>query len=50
VQNKGKATVTDIVCIHYIKSGRIEFRYEFNNDGRYFPVEKLERGERRNRQ
>lgn len=42
VQGKGQATITDIACTHFVKSGKILFRYEFNNSGKYFTVEKLE--------
>ena len=28
-------TITDIVCVHYVKSGRVEFAYELDNSGEY---------------
>lgn len=28
-------TITDIACIHYIKTGKVEFRYEFDGSGQY---------------
>lgn len=28
-------TITDIACIHYIKTGKVEFRYELNGSGQY---------------
>ena len=31
----GYVTITDIICIHFLKSGKIEFRYEFNESGNY---------------
>ena len=31
----GVATITDIACTHYIKSGKIIFTYELNNSGQY---------------
>jgi hypothetical protein len=30
-----QATITDIACIHYIKSGKVEFEYELNGNGQY---------------
>ena len=32
------ATITDIACTHYVKSGKIVFTYELNNSGRYAPL------------
>lgn len=42
-QNVGKSellsqeikVITDIACIHYVKSGVVEFRYEFDGSGAY---------------
>lgn len=34
----GTATITDIACTHYIKSGEIVFTYELNNNGQYAPL------------
>lgn len=34
----GVATITDIACTHYIKSGKIVFTYELNNNGQYAPL------------
>jgi len=34
-------TITDIACIHYLKTGRIEFRYELDGNGQYKRVEFL---------
>lgn len=34
----GVATITDIACTHYIKSGKIIFTYELNNSGQYAPL------------
>lgn len=31
-------TITDIACIHYLKAGRVEFRYELNNSGQYIEI------------
>lgn len=31
----GAATITDIACIHYLKSGEVTFKYELNNSGKY---------------
>jgi hypothetical protein len=36
------ATITDICCLHFIKTGRIEFRYEFNESGNYCLLKKKE--------
>ena len=41
VQGKGAAIITDILCIHSIKTGLVEFRYEFNESGKYFIFNKL---------
>lgn len=32
------ATITDIACTHYVKSGKIVFTYELNNSGQYAPL------------
>lgn len=32
------ATITDIACTHYIKAGKIEFKYELDNSGEYIPL------------
>lgn len=29
------AIITDIACVHYVKSGQIEFRYELDGSGQY---------------
>ena len=34
----GVATITDIACTHYIKSGKIVFTYELNHSGQYAPL------------
>ena len=34
-------TITDIACIHYVKNGTIEFRYELDNSGEYQPIQYL---------
>lgn len=28
-----KKTITDIVCMHYVRNGRVEFLFEFDNSG-----------------
>jgi hypothetical protein len=39
VFRRGKErTITDIVCIHYLKAGRVEFRYELDNSGQYVEI------------
>jgi len=30
--------ITDIACIHFVKAGRVEFRYEVNNSGQYIEL------------
>lgn len=35
------ATITDIACTHYIKSGKIIFTYELDNSGQYVPLADL---------
>ncbi len=40
--NTGRiATITDIACIHYVKTGTVEFRYELDGNGQYKRVEFL---------
>lgn len=34
----GKATITDIACTHYLKSGKILFTYELDGSGEYIPL------------
>lgn len=31
-------TITDIACIHYVRSGNVEFRYELDHSGYYAPI------------
>ena len=31
-------TITDIACIHYLRSGNVEFRYELDHSGYYAPI------------
>lgn len=31
-------TITDIACIHYLRSGNVEFRYELDHSGHYVPI------------
>ena len=31
-------TITDIACTHFVKTNRVEFRYELNNSGRYVGI------------
>ncbi len=41
VQNSetGKVhTITDIACIHYCKSGKVEFRYQLDGLPEYVPI------------
>jgi hypothetical protein len=28
-------TITDIACIHYSRANKVEFRFEFDNSGKY---------------
>lgn len=37
--------ITDIACIHYLKTMRCEFCYELDHSGKYVPIEarKVER-------
>lgn len=37
----GVATITDIVCTHYVRSGKIVFTYELNHSGQYAPLMEL---------
>ena len=32
-------TITDIACIHYVRTGKVEFRIELDCSGRYAPIE-----------
>lgn len=32
-------TITDIMCVHYIKSGKIVFTYELDNGGEFVQLE-----------
>lgn len=32
-------TITDIACVHYLKNGVVEFRYEFDGSGIYTPIQ-----------
>jgi len=34
----GTATITDIACTHYLKSGKILFTYELDGSGQYAPL------------
>lgn len=34
----GVATITDIACTHYLKSGEVRFTYELDGSGKYAPV------------
>lgn len=34
----GVATITDIACTHYVRSGKIVFTYELNHSGQYAPL------------
>ena len=46
IQANGRMeTITDIACLHYIRSGRVEFCYEFDNSGSYMPIEIRTEGE-----
>lgn len=31
--------VTDIACVHYVRAGKVEFRFELDRSGQYFPLE-----------
>ena len=32
------ATITDITCTHYLRSGRVLFTYELDGSGEYIPL------------
>jgi len=34
----GVATITDIACTHYLKSGKVIFTYELDGSGKYAPL------------
>ena len=34
----GVATITDIACTHYLKSGKVCFTYELDGSGQYAPI------------
>lgn len=34
----GVATITDIACTHYLKSGEVHFTYELDGSGQYAPL------------
>lgn len=35
-------TITDIACVHYVKSGKIDFLYELDNSGNFVALVKLD--------
>lgn len=37
---KGRVhTITDIACVHYVRAGKVEFRFELDHSGAYSPIE-----------
>ncbi len=34
----GVATITDIACTHYLKSGEVRFTFELDGSGQYAPL------------
>lgn len=32
-------TITDIACVHYVRAGKVEFRFELDRSGEYAPIE-----------
>lgn len=32
-------TITDIACVHYVRAGKVEFRFELDRSGQYAPIE-----------
>lgn len=40
-----KKTITDIVCMHYVRSGRVEFLFELDNSGNLVKILSEERPE-----
>lgn len=32
-------TITDIACIHYVRAGKVEFRFELDGTGYYAPID-----------
>ncbi|SHJ74868.1 hypothetical protein [Tepidibacter formicigenes] len=33
--------ITDIACVHYLKTGKVEFRYELDGSGNYIQIQPL---------
>lgn len=31
--------ITDIACVHYVRTGKVEFRFELDHSGKYAPIE-----------
>jgi hypothetical protein len=31
--------ITDIACVHYVRTGKVEFRFELDRSGTYAPIE-----------
>ena len=44
LEKKGVMTITDISCIHFLRSGEIEFRYELDNSKKYILLEVNKKG------
>ena len=38
-------TITDICCVHYVKSCQVEFRFELDNSGQYVGMKFPESGD-----
>ena len=32
-------TITDIACVHYVRTGKVEFRFELDRSGQYAPID-----------
>ena len=32
-------TITDIACVHYVRAGKVEFRFELDRSGQYAPID-----------
>lgn len=46
-QSSGRVhTITDIMCVHRVKTGTVKFRYELNNSGRFVELECVKRQEK----
>lgn len=42
--SRSLATITDIAAVHYVKTGKVVFKYEFDNSGDYVEIEQKAAG------